>query len=128
MSSDGTLSSGIFYNALECRAVFTTYRRLESTLSKSLVQATTSHQYLLQNLKASGYLPPQYAHGVPDPPHLRPTTFISIELKKQEAEARYREGLASGRMGQVGWSPASSRSQGRRMSFGSSVRSASRGR
>lgn len=125
------MSSGIFYNAVEATDTFHYYRRIESTISKSLVQASNAYQYLLQNLKATGYLPPSYSAGVPDPPHLRPTTFISIELQQAAREARYREGLAGG-VGKIGWSPASSPrpTLARRMSVGagSSVRSMSRGK
>lgn len=126
------MSSGVFYNALEASDAFHYYRRVESTISKSLVQASNAYQYLLQNLKATGYLPPSYSAGVPDPPHLRPTTFISIELQQAARDARYREGMLAGGMGKIGWSPAPSPrpTLARRMSVGagSSVRSLSRGR
>jgi hypothetical protein len=127
------VSSGVFYNALEASDTFHYYRRVESTISKSLVQATNAYQYLLQNLKATGYLPPSYSANVPDPPHLRPTTFISIELQQAARDARYREGMMASGMGKLGWSssgPSPRPSLGRRMSVGagSSVRSLSRGR
>jgi hypothetical protein len=46
MGSDSTIASGVFYNALERKELFYSYRRVEQTVSQALVQATSAFKYV----------------------------------------------------------------------------------
>ncbi|GAA5936875.1 hypothetical protein JCM10213_000127 [Rhodosporidiobolus nylandii] len=59
LSSDPSIASGIWYSPSEAHNVFRAYRRVDSTLTKALVQARNAWDLMNANLQRAGYLPPE---------------------------------------------------------------------
>ncbi|GAA5968675.1 hypothetical protein JCM11641_007721 [Rhodosporidiobolus odoratus] len=90
LSSDPSIAAGIWYSPSEAKDLFRTYRRIDSTIQKSLVQVNNAQRFMLENLQKAGYL----AHSAsPLPGGLaingrglgRSRTFPSLESERAEA-------------------------------------------